>query len=120
MSLLEQDIIRKWQVDNKALPEPKKEFKARDDKEYEFEAIIDSIVYNQQANNSQMPSLYYFILWKSYPEEENTWELLLATIYLWKLINTFYKEYSKKPIMTSPLLNSAPLMARPIISKKPK
>ncbi len=41
-------------MDNKALPEPGKEleFEAGDDKEYEFEAIIDNIVYGQQANNN--------------------------------------------------------------------
>ncbi len=59
-------------MDNKALPEPEKEleFEVGDNKEYEIEAIIDSAMYNQQANN-QMPSLYYLVLWKGYPEEEN-------------------------------------------------
>ncbi len=49
MSLLEQDITKKRQVDNKALPEPKKElkFKARGNNKYEIEAIIDSAVYGQ-------------------------------------------------------------------------
>ncbi len=70
MSLLEQDTTRKGRV-NKALPEPEKEFEIGDNKEYEVKAIIDSAVYNQQANN-QMPGLYYLVLWKGYPEEENT------------------------------------------------
>ncbi len=58
MSLLEQDTTRKGRVD-KALPEPEKEveFEAGDNKEYEVEAIIDSVVYSQQAND-QMPGLY--------------------------------------------------------------
>ncbi len=62
MSLLEQDTIRKGQVD-KALLEPEKEieFEAGDNKEYEVEAIIDSAVYDQQAND-QMPGLYYLVL----------------------------------------------------------
>ncbi len=72
MSPLEQDTTKKEQVDSKALSEPEKEFEARDNKEYEVEAIINSAVYNQQANNSQMPGLYYLVLWKGYPEEENT------------------------------------------------
>ena len=61
-------------MDNKALQEPEKEreFEAGDNNKYEVEAIIDSAVYGQQANNNQMPDLYYFISWKSYPEEENT------------------------------------------------
>ncbi len=70
MSLLEQDTTRKRRVD-KALPEPEKEFEAGDNKEYEVEAIIDSAVYGQKAND-QMPGLYYLVSWKGYPEEENT------------------------------------------------
>ena len=46
ISLLEQDITRKGRV-NKALANPEKEleFKAGSNKEYEVEAIIDSVVY---------------------------------------------------------------------------
>ncbi len=71
MSLLDQDITRRGQVD-KALPKPEKdvEFEAGGNKEYEVEAIIDSAVYSQQANY-QMPDLYYLVLWKGYPEEKN-------------------------------------------------
>ena len=47
MSLLEQDITRKGRIDNKALPELKKNFKVGDIKEYEFQAIINSAVYGQ-------------------------------------------------------------------------
>ncbi len=45
MSLLEQDIIRKRQVD-KALPKSEKDLKlgAGGNKEYEVQAIIDSMV----------------------------------------------------------------------------
>ena len=62
--MLEQDITKKGRVDNKALPEPEKEleFEAGDNKEYEVKAIIDSTVYGQQANNNQMPGLYYLVL----------------------------------------------------------
>ncbi len=59
VSLLEQDTTRKGRVD-KTLPEPEKEFEAGDNKEYEVEAIIDSAVYGQQAND-QMPGLYYLL-----------------------------------------------------------
>ncbi len=58
--LLKQNITRKERVDSKALLEPKKEFEVGDNKEYEVEAIIDSAVYGQQANN-QMPGLYYLV-----------------------------------------------------------
>ncbi len=72
MSLLEHDTTRKGRVDNKAMPEPEKEFEARDNKEFEVKAIIGNAVYGQQANNSQMPGLYYFVSWKGYSKEENT------------------------------------------------
>ena len=64
MSLLEQETTRRGRVDNKALPEREKEleFQVGDTKEYEVEAIIDSAVYGQQANNNQMPGLYYLVL----------------------------------------------------------
>ncbi len=73
MSLLEQDTTRKGRVD-KALPESEKdvEFEVGDNKEYEVEAIVDSVVYGQQANSDQMPGLYYLVSWKGYPEEDNT------------------------------------------------
>ena len=74
MLLLEQDIIKKTQID-KALPDPRKEleFKAGDNKEYEIKAIINSAMYGKQANDSnQMPDFYYLVLWKDYPEEKKT------------------------------------------------
>ncbi len=118
MSLLEQDTTKKGRVDNKALPEPEKEleFEARSNKKYEVEAIIDSAVYGQQVNN-QMLGLYYLVLWKGYLEKENTWKPSLAVIYLRKFISTFHKEHPEKPTATSPLLDSTPPMARPIISE---
>ncbi len=115
---MEQDTTRKGRVD-KALPEPEKKFEVGNNKEYKVEAIIDSAVYSEQANY-QMPGLYYLVSWKGYPEEENTWEPLSAVIHLRKLISTFHKEHPEKPIATSPLLDSAPLMARPTIPKEPK
>ena len=53
MSLLKLDITKKEQVD-KTLPELEKdlEFEAKGNKEYEIKVIIDSVVYGQQANNS--------------------------------------------------------------------
>ncbi len=86
-------------MDNKALPELGKElkFEIGGNKEYEVEAIINSVVYSQQANSNQMPGLYYLVLWKSYPEKENTWEPSLAVIHLRKLISTFHNEHPEKP-----------------------
>ncbi len=69
MSLLEQDTMRKRQID-KALPELEKEmkFKAGGNKEYKVKAIIDSVVYDQQVNSDQMPGLYYLVSWKGYSD----------------------------------------------------
>ena len=56
--------MRKKRV-NKALPEPEKdlEFETKGNKEYGVKAIINSVVYSQQANNSnQMLGLYYLVL----------------------------------------------------------
>ncbi len=54
---------KKW-VD-KALPESEKDLKFEEggNKKYKVKTIIDSMVYGQQANDSdQMPGLYYLIL----------------------------------------------------------
>ena len=48
MLLLEQDIIRKKQMNK--LPEPEK-FKAKDIKDYKIKIIIDSIVYDKKTND---------------------------------------------------------------------
>ncbi len=57
--------MRKEQV-NKALPEPEKDvnLEVGGNKEYEVEAIIDSVIYSQQANSNQMLGLNYFVFWK--------------------------------------------------------
>ena len=67
-----------------------------------------------------MPGFHYLILWKNYPEEENTWEPILVDIYLRKLINTFHKEYSEKSTASFLLLDSALSMARLLVLKKLK
>ncbi len=101
---------------NNALLELEK-FEARNNKEYEIKAIIDSTVYGKKTNN-QMPSLYYLVFWKGYTEEKSTLKPSTAVIYLWKLINTFYKEYPKKTIVTFLSLDSTPPIARLIVPKK--
>ena len=46
-------------------------FELGDNKEYKVEAIQDSTVYVKKADG-HLPGLYYLVLWKKYPEEENT------------------------------------------------
>ena len=68
MSLLEQDITRKGQVDDKSI-----ELNAGNKNgEYEVEAISDSKVYARESESGHLPGLYYLVSWKEYPEEENT------------------------------------------------
>ena len=47
------------------------EFEASNNKEYKIEGIQESAVYAMESAR-QLPGLYYLVLWKSYPEKENT------------------------------------------------
>ena len=83
-------------------------------KEYKVEAIQDTTVYAKKVDG-HLPGLYYLIAWKSYPEEENTWEPSLAIIRLQKMVNTFHKDQLEKLTAISASLDSAPPMAKPIV-----
>ncbi len=90
-----------------------------DGEEYEVEAICDSAVYPKESDSGHhLPGLYYLVSWKGYPEEENSWESILAMLYLCKLISTFYHDHPEKPTATSPLIDSTPPMARPTVRPK--
>ena len=71
MSLLEQDTTRKEQVDEEV---GQMEFDADDNEsgEYKVEAIRDSAVYARKSESGHLLGLYYLVLWKRYPKEENT------------------------------------------------
>ena len=64
MSPLKQYITRRGQVNNKTLLKLEKdmELEIGSNKEYKIKAIIDSMVYGQQANNNQMSGFYYLVL----------------------------------------------------------
>lgn len=70
MSLLEEDTTKEGQVDKTtALIELGK----GNSKEYKVEAICHSKVYAKELNSgNHLPGLYYLVLWKGYPKEENT------------------------------------------------
>ena len=92
------------------------EFEAgSNDEEYEVEGIRDSAVYAKESATGHLPGLYYLVSWKNYPEEENTWEPASVVQHFQKLISTFHKDNPAKPTTTSPPVDTAPLMARPIV-----
>ena len=68
MSLLEQDITRKEQVDKNLA---KLEFEAGNSIKYKVEVIWHSVVYANKAK-CYLLDLYYLVIWKKYPKEENT------------------------------------------------
>ena len=111
--LLEQDTIKKGQVNDMQL-----KFKTGNNKEYKVNGIWDSVVYARESAR-QLPGLYYLVLWKSYPEEENTWEPALAVQHLWRLVTAYHKDNPKKPLATSALVNTALPMARPSAPPRP-
>lgn len=114
MLLLEQDTIRKGQV-NKLL-ELESKLDKGEDKEYGFEAIKDSVIY-ADATESQLLGFYYLVSWKGYWKDKSTWELVSAILHLRKMINIFYKDHPEKSTATFPLLDSAPLMATSTVKR---
>ena len=90
------------------------EFELGENKEYKVEAIHDNIVYAKEMDK-HLSGLYYLILWKRYPEEENIWEPASVVQYLWKLLSKFYHKNPDKLTATSPPIDTAPLMAKPTI-----
>ena len=109
ISLLEQDTTRKKRVEKV----PKLDA-GDNSEEYKIEVIWDSAVYTRESEG-YLPGLYYLIVWKGYPKEENTWEPVLIVQYLRKLISLFHKDHLEKPIATFLPVDSAPPMARPIV-----
>ena len=110
VSLLKQDITRKRRVDDENV-----ELDASNENgEYEVEAIRDSEVYTRESKSGDLPGFHYLLSWKRYLEEENTWEPASAVQHLIKLISSFDKDHPDKPTATSPAIDTAPPMARPI------
>ena len=88
------------------------EFKAGKDKEYEVNGIWDSAVYAKESTTGQLLGLYYLVLWKGYPKEENTWEPVSAIQHLWRLVIAYHKNNPKKPTVTFFSVDTALLMAK--------
>ena len=110
VSPLEQNTTKKEWVDddeNNAA-----ELDAGNSREYEVEAIRDSTVYARESKSGHLSGLYYLVLWKGYPEEENIWKPAIAVQHLRKLISLFHEDHSNKPTATFPAINTAPPIAR--------
>ena len=88
------------------------EFEAGNNKEYEINGIRDSVVYAKESAIEQLPELYYLVLWKGYPEEENIWKPISAIQHLRRLVTAYYKDNPEKPTATSAPVDMAPLMAK--------
>ncbi len=87
--------------------------------EYKVQAICDSAVYTKESDSGHyLLGLYYSVSIKGYFEEENTWEPVLVVLHLRKLNSTFHCDHPEKPIATSPPIDSALPMARPIAKLK--
>ena len=115
VSLLEQNITRKERIE-KVL-----ELNAgNNSKKHKVKTIWDSTVYTMELESGYLLGFYYLVAYKDYPEEENTWEPILAVQYLRKLISLFHKDHLKKPTAISPPVNFAPPMARPTVKPTPK
>ena len=112
--LLEQDTTKKGRVDEK-VRQMKFDIGDNESKEYKGEAIQDSAVYALESESGHQPGLYYLVLWKGYPEKENTWEPVSALQHLRKLISLFHKDHPDKSTATSHAINTIPPMARPTI-----
>lgn len=118
MSLLKQDNTKKGQVD-KITSRLEFDNSRNNDRKYEVEVIRDSEVYTRESNN-HLPGLYYLVSWKIYREEKNTWKTALAVQQLQRLLNIYHNKLSKKPTITSPLIDSASPMTRLIANPAAK
>ena len=104
---LEQDTTKKRQMNDMQL-----KFKAGNNKEYEVNGIRNNAVYAKKSTTSQLSELYYLVLWKGYPDKENTWELVLAIQHLWRLVTDYHKDNPMKLTATSFPVDTAQPMAK--------
>ena len=77
MSLLDQNTTIKKRVDKKTIKQLEFET-GGDNEEYKVEDICDNAVYIRESKVGYLLGLYYLVSWKSYHEDESTWEPALA------------------------------------------
>ena len=77
-----------------------------------MEGICDSAIYTRESEVGHLPSLYYLVSWKGYPEDKSTWEPVSEVQHLRKLVSIFHKDYLNKLTATSPPMDLAPPIAK--------
>ena len=109
--LLEQDTLKKEQVDKKTTEQL--EFEAGgNNEEYKIESICDSAVYARESETGNLPGLYYLVSWESYLKDKNPWEPTSVVQHLRKLVSIFHIDHTNKPIIISLLIDMVPPMAK--------
>lgn len=73
------------------------------------------MVYVKKLEKDQLLSLYYLVLLKEYPKEENIWESTLAIQHLQKLIITYYKKYLEMSMAILSSINKVLPIAEPTV-----
>ncbi len=107
VSLLKRDITRREAVDQKIADQL--EFEKRKQPGQEVNAIIDIMVFAEEAIDGRLPGLYYFLHWKGETDSENTWEPLERIAHLRRLVKKYHIKNPEKPTATSPPVdNGAP------------
>lgn len=69
LSLLEKNTNKKGRIDETT--SQLNLDKGVDGEKYKVERLCDSVVYVKKSECGHLLDLYYIVLWKSYPEEEN-------------------------------------------------
>lgn len=90
-------------------------FEAGNEEEYKVEKIQNSAIYVKKSTIGRLPSFYYLIFWKDYPNEKNTWGPISVVYHRQKLLSTFHKDNSNKPVAISLFVNTLPLIAQPTV-----
>lgn len=73
--------------------------------------MLSMLIRLQEINYQDCTILLF---WQSYLKNEDTWEPVLAVMHLYKMNTTFDINHLEKSIVTSPLINSALPMDKPL------
>lgn len=85
--------------------------------EYEIEGICDTTVHTKKSEGHHLQRFNYIVLWKGFSKKENTWKPMSTVQHLQNVINTFLNNYSEKPIVMSPSIDTVLGITRPRINR---